>query len=1700
VSKIAVVGTGSDGTAPLWDGQTMQEGIHLRWFFEPSLGFPELGFEVFRRPSGPLGELSFGDIRTMLQAQPNSTLYLGDATISSEKKTNLVINQSPLGSLGLRMTTVDGPISISFPSPVWYLRVELEPEPNKRLKIRRSLGGVVSSTTVSSSRVLEGSLELYWIELSGDGWVTLCQFDTRSPDQDWGNPITSLCLPVTDERYPCHHPHADGTVNGDVAEAKARLPQHPFILDRYVNGQPGATVRPFRDELHPELGLHPELVAFATHSPAPPWIGRPTDPKLEHADHLDYVLLLSLDPYIARIAGVYCVDEEIKGQRIPWDYKVEGRWLKQGFRPADMPGLEGSQQASHRGFHLTSSVPAKLTTEKDAAVFEGGQVSVKIHLPPVHIQRITVFGDVSNWLFFKPFEIIATFGDGSVEHRQVPPLALTELATFQGTDVRTIDIVGDGTVLLRRLEYELEISHPHLESGYAYQLVPIEPRHLPAVPQGLNAWELKGWALSPPPDASGLNLNAVGLQWTPDTDLDESGEEMVPPAALLMNAEWYDFHTPPSQPAPTVSGKEQFEALNDGHPVLAVPAGRSPPAPALAEEAEAERRRRAALEFLITGHPPADPSQPKPPVDPLRYIHPRLPDGWHGYRLRTVDLFGRISPPGSVSTVKLQNRRLPPAPILLAARYLQQDEPPRLRRLLRTAGEDTWLKNNPSSNGLRVLWAWPPSSYHQAPKVLTFKIYGPDMEPKPVTVADPKNELSGTVAAITPGVVGGVSNVVHLKGTVTAVEPLGELVYRVATDAALPAGRTDAFNSARLLQGGTTYKVTGHTEGASVTLWVERSKPTDLAPMAGAFALDHSLLTTNVAFHGGAELLVGGSLSVGGHTSTVIAYHGGSVFLVRHNTAAALGTPPTAGRFSLLPFAGGTGAQAEIASSVEDLNTQTSRVELKVSPPAPPIPAGNILVGGVVEAGENSFEILENTASDLASGSAQVTLRWKDAQTRPQKGPCTMKAPSFATLEADKVLPGLATGPRKAGGWIEQESEDEQESEEFGVLGTWEDDSATTSAQKRTYFLVSYRAIASAPTKTGFSYFPAYETILPVEAQIAGASIVGAPTSFDATIRAVKEDSNAGTVTIATHRDDVACQLEALEAGTLQSGGISYYIKKATSLAPLTVVIEKPSPTTPLPALDSPCTLSGKASGIVVVKTDKTGKGWRWFAGGVLEQGGKRFPVAGSAGDAELLVMKLPDGSAPAPGPFEYRPVRGDEPTTQGQVSVTAVDQNGESAHSAPLSVTAVYHPGPLPPPDLPLTPPASGCILAEPADWYGRSSYTFSWPAKEGYLYKVYRAMDASLYDLDRRYRAQSSQPRTWAGGSTTITTADLPPRLQSDPQEPQIRQAIKKDFDDLDAKIAAWKSATTQQAQRLAELEQQYKKLRNDTHEVLAKLPYTAEAFALLTEEPIRPAIKGGGWTADFHDELPGSSSNRFFYRIATVDVAGNTSALSRPSPPVCCPDVTLPAPPVITRVLGGDRQATIFWASNREDDLKEYRVYRAKNEDAAGDLRSMILAHTTPVSPGDPAARPEELSWTDKPLQGLSMIYYRIVAVDNNGNVSSPSTTAVARAYDNSPPVPPKWDIVRWDEQSGVPIVFLRWSSSEADLTCTLQRRPAGGSIWQAVSRTLAPSTLGIWEFIDSTAVLGVTYEYRIQAIDGAGNASAAYNIYLLPARLM
>src|SRR6266567_4645644 len=237
---------------------------------------------------------------------------------------------------------------------------------------------------------------------------------------------------------------------------------------------------------------------------------------------------------------------------------------------------------------------------------------------------------------------------------------------------------------------------------------------------------------------------------------------------------------------------------------------------------------------------------------------------------------------------------------------------------------------------------------------------------------------------------------------------------------------------------------------------------------------------------------------------------------------------------------------------------------------------------------------------------------------------------------------------------------------------------------------------------------------------------------------------------------------------------------------------------------------------------------------------------------------------------------------------------------------------------------------------------------------------------------------------------------------------------------------------------------------------------------------------------DTLDGRSTNRYFYRAAYVDGAHNRSALGLSSAPVYLPDVVPPRAPVITKVLGGDRQITLRWASNREPDLREYHVYRADSPEAARDLRLMPLVHTETVPTGDPRVRPAEVEWTDKSIPTLIPVHYRLVAVDEAGNASTPASSVVAQAFDDSRPMPPAW---------GTPTnvgegLELRWTPADPSYHPLVQRRDpfVYPPRWDNITSWLLAATDHV---VDTTRESGQTYLYRIRVQDEHGRVNRDFN---------
>ncbi len=444
-------------------------------------------------------------------------------------------------------------------------------------------------------------------------------------------------------------------------------------------------------------------------------------------------------------------------------------------------------------------------------------------------------------------------------------------------------------------------------------------------------------------------------------------------------------------------------------------------------------------------------------------------------------------------------------------------------------------------------------------------------------------------------------------------------------------------------------------------------------------------------------------------------------------------------------------------------------------------------------------------------------------------------------------------------------------------------------------------------------------------------------------------------------------------------------------------------------------------------------------------------------------------------------------PVAYAHVTVTAADAAAHSADrwpgggplagragnegrpAAPQRVYCVWRQPPDPPPPLPQ--PARH--YATPADYHNRSYFTYHWSPAAHLSVHVCRALDDSVFKAD------------WAGRGARGTI---------DPANPQHRSYFPPEWSEprCQATAAALNGIASPAG---------YGSLSDDALLVLAGLPGNERAFSQLTTAPLTSA------TSSLTDTLDGRATNCYFYRALYVDPAQNRSTLSLASAPVYLPNVTPPKAPVITKIVGGDRAITLTWASNRERDLAEYRVYRAASREAAGDLRLMTLVHTMTVAPGDPAARPASVSWTDEPLPGLTDFWYGVVAVDRvdavdvrggGGNVSGLSGVVRVRASCLTPPPLYSWVSGAWDSISGKPGIRLAWANSEPNTQAILQRRRAGTTIWTAAADRLQPDSTGHhFDHVDFSTDPNISYEYQLIAVDCGGNRSGESDILVVAA---
>ncbi len=458
------------------------------------------------------------------------------------------------------------------------------------------------------------------------------------------------------------------------------------------------------------------------------------------------------------------------------------------------------------------------------------------------------------------------------------------------------------------------------------------------------------------------------------------------------------------------------------------------------------------------------------------------------------------------------------------------------------------------------------------------------------------------------------------------------------------------------------------------------------------------------------------------------------------------------------------------------------------------------------------------------------------------------------------------------------------------------------------------------------------------------------------------------------------------------------------------------------------------------------------------------------------------------------------EPITYAHIGVSAADDKthtlddpkwasgrwggrfgNEGRIGAPAKIFRVLRTPPAPP----VSTPDAERIFATAADYHSHSFYTYRWRPVAHLKTHIFRALDDTLFKVD-----WSRRPRS----PLSAVQRQFFPDPAAEPRwNITKRQQVANELNTLNG-LSHDEAGTAQAMTR-------YQALSNDGLRVLAGLTGNERAFTQLTIQPLDPDVPanadriGPDNPPDFAvdpalrayiDTLDGRSTNRYFYRAAYVDGAHNRSALGLSSAPVYLPDVVPPRAPVITKVLGGDRQITLRWASNREPDLREYHVYRADSPEAARDLRLMPLVHTETVPTGDPRVRPAEVEWTDKSIPTLIPVHYRLVAVDEAGNASTPASSVVAQAFDDSRPMPPAW---------GTPTnvgegLELRWTPADPSYHPLVQRRDpfVYPPRWDNITSWLLAATDHV---VDTTRESGQTYLYRIRVQDEHGRVNRDFN---------
>ncbi len=434
-------------------------------------------------------------------------------------------------------------------------------------------------------------------------------------------------------------------------------------------------------------------------------------------------------------------------------------------------------------------------------------------------------------------------------------------------------------------------------------------------------------------------------------------------------------------------------------------------------------------------------------------------------------------------------------------------------------------------------------------------------------------------------------------------------------------------------------------------------------------------------------------------------------------------------------------------------------------------------------------------------------------------------------------------------------------------------------------------------------------------------------------------------------------------------------------------------------------------------------------------------------------------------------------------------------------------------PPPAPASLNDNDRVQATKADYHRDSFWTVRWPASPHLKAHVYAVLDSTLFMVERMNPAAATLAADDMAALQKVWPATVPANVTA---ELTALRALKPGLDNgalplgdpqRKANDSAWAAACAG--------------LGDGALRGLAALPLHEDSYMRQTVEPVDPPDAAA--PDDPADYIPNPAwraltirfdgftvNNRYFLRAAYINHAHVEGEPGVPSPPIYFPPSVPPRTPVITKVTGGDRQATIAWTTAGAEAGGRYVLYRTDNDYELRDVRLMEEVARVGEAALDSSNGVGE--WVDRHLPGGRTWHYRLVVLDKDGNGSMPSKPVALFVPDEVRPPAPSWteqawviqDIVSnallaWPADGNVPAGFrpalrLTWETSTAGPNFVISRKVSPRPGWQLVTRgpgaaysTGSPQT---FTYVDADADPAAELLYRIKTSDAAGNWSAAF----------